>query len=69
MKPISTLTAWSLALSGLVLLGGCNTIRGFGKDTEKAGEVIQETAEDASDDIEDDGAPGTKQPSQKEDSR
>ncbi len=28
----------------LVLLAGCNTLRGVGKDIEKAGEVIQDTA-------------------------
>lgn len=33
-----------LALA-LVLLAGCNTIRGVGKDIEKAGEVIQDTAD------------------------
>lgn len=33
-----------LALA-LVLLAGCNTLRGVGKDIEKAGEVIQDTAD------------------------
>lgn len=29
-------------------LAGCNTVRGAGKDIEKAGEVVQDAAEDAS---------------------
>lgn len=37
-----------LVLLGVVVSGlsACNTIRGIGKDTEKAGEVIQEEAEE-----------------------
>lgn len=34
-----------LALSAMALLAGCNTLRGVGKDIEKAGEVIQDTAD------------------------
>lgn len=39
----------SLALLGLSLafLTACNTISGAGQDVQKAGEVIEETAEDA----------------------
>jgi predicted small secreted protein len=33
-----------LALAAVALLAGCNTLRGLGKDIEKAGEVIQDTA-------------------------
>jgi predicted small secreted protein len=29
---------------GAVLLSGCNTMRGLGQDTERAGEKIQEKA-------------------------
>ena len=36
-----------LLAAALVLLAGCNTIRGVGKDIEKAGEVIQDTANKA----------------------
>jgi predicted small secreted protein len=35
----------TLALAAVIVLSGCNTIRGVGKDVEKAGEVIQETAD------------------------
>lgn len=31
---------------------GCNTTEGFGQDVEAAGEAIEDTAEDASDDDE-----------------
>jgi len=36
-----------LAAAVVVALSACNTIQGAGKDIEKTGEVIQETAEDA----------------------
>jgi entericidin A len=35
-----------LALLSALALSGCNTIAGVGKDVKKAGEVVQETAED-----------------------
>ena len=34
-----------VAIWSVIVLSGCNTIRGFGKDVEKAGEVIQKTAD------------------------
>lgn len=39
----------SVALIGyaLVVLSGCNTVEGAGKDVKKVGEVIEETADDA----------------------
>lgn len=36
-----------LALAITFSLSACNTIKGAGKDIEKTGEVIQDTAEDA----------------------
>jgi predicted small secreted protein len=36
-----------LALLAAFALSGCNTIAGVGKDVKKAGEVVEETAEDA----------------------
>ena len=42
MRP-TTLRVLLLA-TAFVLLAGCNTLRGVGKDIEKAGEVIQDTA-------------------------
>ena len=44
MKNIITIYLTGLCL---VLLSGCNTTRGFGQDIEAAGDVIEETAEDA----------------------
>jgi len=35
-----------IALLAAFALSGCNTIAGIGKDVKKAGEVVQETAED-----------------------
>ena len=40
----STLIALALSLFGMVALSGCNTMRGLGKDTERAGEKIQDKA-------------------------
>ena len=40
---------WVLILLGafVAAVSGCNTVKGVGKDTEKAGEAIQREAEDA----------------------
>ncbi|MBW8366887.1 MAG: entericidin A/B family lipoprotein [Arenimonas sp.] len=35
-----------LALFAAFALSGCNTISGVGQDVKKAGEVVEETAED-----------------------
>ena len=34
-------------LALVLLLAGCNTIAGAGKDVQKAGEAVERTAEDA----------------------
>ena len=34
-----------LALMAAMVLGGCNTVEGAGKDIEKAGEEVQEAAD------------------------
>jgi predicted small secreted protein len=34
-----------LALMAAMVLGGCNTIEGAGKDVEKAGEEVQDAAD------------------------
>jgi predicted small secreted protein len=39
-----TLFALALILLSAAFLGGCNTMRGLGQDTERAGEKIQEKA-------------------------
>ncbi len=35
-----------IALLAAFALSGCNTIAGMGEDVKKAGEVVEETAED-----------------------
>lgn len=44
---------WILLFVSLASLGlyGCNTTEGLGKDIEAAGEVISDTAEDTSEEI------------------
>lgn len=39
-----TLLTLALALACALFASGCNTMRGLGKDTERAGEKIQENA-------------------------
>ncbi|MFY2763439.1 entericidin A/B family lipoprotein [Arenimonas sp. MALMAid1274] len=36
-----------LALLSAFVLSACNTVAGVGEDVQKAGEVVEETAEDA----------------------
>jgi predicted small secreted protein len=40
MKTIATATLFAVAL----LLAGCNTVKGFGKDVQKVGDKIEEKA-------------------------
>lgn len=35
--------------AGLVMLSGCNTVEGVGRDIERAGDAIQDEAEDTRD--------------------
>lgn len=42
MKKLIALTA-TFAFIGLI--GGCNTMNGFGKDVEKTGETVQKKAQ------------------------
>ena len=42
MKRMTTLI--SLAVLASVLLAGCNTIKGAGKDVQKVGEVVEDAA-------------------------
>lgn len=39
-----TLLVLALSLTCALLFSGCNTMEGLGKDTERAGEKIQENA-------------------------
>jgi predicted small secreted protein len=43
---VKTLIAALLLLSLGAGLAGCNTVEGFGKDTQKAGEKIEEAADE-----------------------
>jgi len=48
MKPIIRKMCAILLLGSFVLaLGACNTVKGVGKDTEKAGEAIQRESSEA----------------------
>jgi predicted small secreted protein len=38
-------------LAALILLSGCNTMRGFGEDVEATGEEVSETAEETEDEL------------------
>ncbi len=42
MKRLTTI----LILSAMVLLGGCETMAGFGKDIQKAGKALEKKAEE-----------------------
>lgn len=48
MKRLTALMLLSLFSIGM--LGGCNTIAGAGKDVQKAGEKIEDKAQDCRDD-------------------
>ena len=48
-RPIVALIS-VLVLAGLSVTA-CNTVEGLGKDTEAAGEAIQDSAEDVKDDL------------------
>lgn len=57
--PLRNVLTISAALAALLVLGGCNTMRGVGKDTEAVGDKIQDEAEQhLEDDEEDDGREG-----------
>lgn len=43
MKHLTTLTI--AALLGMVVLTGCNTVKGLGRDIEKGGEGLQRAAD------------------------
>ncbi|WP_432695549.1 entericidin A/B family lipoprotein [Marinobacterium sp. YM272] len=46
-RTISSLFPFLLLFSAGAVLSGCNTIEGAGKDIEKAGQKIEQAAEDA----------------------
>jgi entericidin B len=38
-----------VSVAGLAVLSGCNTVEGVGRDLERAGDAIQDEAEDTRD--------------------
>ena len=38
-----------VSVAGLTLLSGCNTVEGVGRDLERAGDAIQDEADDTRD--------------------
>jgi len=53
MRINRTLTAaLLLSIMGSLSLAGCNTMAGVGEDIESAGDSIEDTAEDCSDNVE-----------------
>jgi len=38
-----------VSVAGLALLSGCNTVEGVGRDIERAGDAIQDEADDTRD--------------------
>jgi entericidin B len=49
-------TQWKVVFVLLALLGlaACNTTKGLGQDVEAAGDAIEDTAQDAQDELSDD---------------
>lgn len=50
MKPSDSLKRLAMLLV-LAALAGCHTIEGVGRDIESAGDSIQDTAQDCTDDV------------------
>ena len=44
-RTVSLLAGLFIALGCMILLGGCNTMEGAGKDIERTGEAIQDAAD------------------------
>jgi predicted small secreted protein len=47
MKPVGL--SMALLIGALTLLTGCNTVEGVGRDLERAGDAIQDEADDTQD--------------------
>jgi len=45
MKHLSRTLLFALGTTAVLALTGCNTMEGFGRDVERAGEEIEEAAE------------------------
>jgi predicted small secreted protein len=56
MKRTSPLIALA-AIVGVSALGACNTMEGVGQDVQSAGEAIEDTAEEGTDNDGDEGTP------------
>lgn len=44
MKELGTMKKLLIALMAVAWLAGCNTVEGFGKDVQKAGEKLEDAA-------------------------
>ncbi len=53
LKANTAATVAALFIFGSLGLAGCNTVEGFGKDTQAAGEAIEDTAEDTKKELND----------------
>ena len=51
---VATILIPLLSGAGLMTLSGCNTVEGVGRDLERAGDAIQDEAEDTRDSRRDD---------------
>lgn len=60
--PVPSMRITILAVSAVLFLGACNTMRGVGKDTEAVGEKIQDEAEQHIDEDKKDESPSLKSP-------
>jgi predicted small secreted protein len=53
MKRAMVLVPWLVSAAGVTMLSGmlsaCNTVEGVGRDIERAGDAIQDEADDAQD--------------------
>jgi predicted small secreted protein len=49
MKRVSVVLIPLLSAAGLTMLSACNTVEGVGRDVERAGNAIQDEADDAQD--------------------
>ena len=48
---MNTTAALGLILTAALLLAGCNTMEGLGKDVEAAGEAIEDTADETGNEL------------------
>ena len=49
LRKVTTPLIALAAFAGAASLGACNTVEGFGEDVQSAGEAIEDTAEEGTD--------------------